>query len=305
MSALGNSTSRLHCRDYFFFTASIVGSQVLLTGSASSVTLPPIDITVGARAVDFSQAPIVDDKEPGVIDAFGGAASAPGPTSGISLGHGQANVTLGPTPVVSATGNGADAATPAPGTGSTSINAGGGAGLIYYFTVSGPAGALNSIPVGVDAVLFTSVAGPANGASASASIAITDHSPFPIISDGTNVNIARTNGGTFSGEIELLLTPGNIYQVDLTAAATGFGSGGSATAFADPHIFIDPSFDPSFTGDASLYSIIVSDGVGNDFPPGFLGPSPVVTTPLPGALPLFATGLGALGLLSWRRKRKA
>jgi hypothetical protein len=33
----------------------------------------------------------------------------------------------------------------------------------------------------------------------------------------------------------------------------------------------------------------------------------VVTTatPLPTALPLFATGIGALGLLSWRRKRKA
>jgi hypothetical protein len=30
-----------------------------------------------------------------------------------------------------------------------------------------------------------------------------------------------------------------------------------------------------------------------------------VVTPLPGALPLFATGLGALGLLGWRRKRKA
>jgi hypothetical protein len=28
-------------------------------------------------------------------------------------------------------------------------------------------------------------------------------------------------------------------------------------------------------------------------------------TPLPDALPLFATGLGALGLLGWRRKRKA
>jgi hypothetical protein len=30
-----------------------------------------------------------------------------------------------------------------------------------------------------------------------------------------------------------------------------------------------------------------------------------VTTPLPAALPLFATGLGAVGLLGWRRKRKA
>jgi hypothetical protein len=27
-------------------------------------------------------------------------------------------------------------------------------------------------------------------------------------------------------------------------------------------------------------------------------------TPLPAALPLFATGLGALGLLGWRRKQK-
>jgi hypothetical protein len=29
------------------------------------------------------------------------------------------------------------------------------------------------------------------------------------------------------------------------------------------------------------------------------------TTPLPSALPLFATGIGGLGLLGWRRKRKA
>jgi hypothetical protein len=30
-----------------------------------------------------------------------------------------------------------------------------------------------------------------------------------------------------------------------------------------------------------------------------------IAAPLPGALPLFATGIGALGLLGWRRKRKA
>ena len=34
------------------------------------------------------------------------------------------------------------------------------------------------------------------------------------------------------------------------------------------------------------------------------GLAPVGTTPLPAALPLFATGLGAMGLLGWRRKRK-
>jgi hypothetical protein len=32
---------------------------------------------------------------------------------------------------------------------------------------------------------------------------------------------------------------------------------------------------------------------------------PSLTTPLPGALPLFATGLGVLGLLGWRRKKAA
>jgi hypothetical protein len=31
----------------------------------------------------------------------------------------------------------------------------------------------------------------------------------------------------------------------------------------------------------------------------------VTLTSLPAALPLFAGGLGALGLLGWRRKRKA
>ena len=34
------------------------------------------------------------------------------------------------------------------------------------------------------------------------------------------------------------------------------------------------------------------------------GAGPVSATPIPAALPLFATGLGAMGLLGWRRKRK-
>jgi hypothetical protein len=38
--------------------------------------------------------------------------------------------------------------------------------------------------------------------------------------------------------------------------------------------------------------------------PDFSKPGTLIITPLPAALPFFATGLGALGLLSWRRKRK-
>ena len=41
---------------------------------------------------------------------------------------------------------------------------------------------------------------------------------------------------------------------------------------------------------------------GSSIEPGVFSVSAV---PLPGALPLFATGLGALALLTWRRKRKA
>ena len=38
---------------------------------------------------------------------------------------------------------------------------------------------------------------------------------------------------------------------------------------------------------------------------GTLTSSDITATPIPATLPLFATGLGALGLLGWRRKRKA
>jgi hypothetical protein len=48
-------------------------------------------------------------------------------------------------------------------------------------------------------------------------------------------------------------------------------------------------------------SLTITSGALHDFQQDRIG---VNVVPLPAALPLFATGLGALGLLGWRRKRK-
>ena len=144
--------------------------------------------------------------------------------------------------------------------------------------MSGPAGPA-TVPVGIDVLINTTINGDAF-ALGEITVAGTD--------------VSRVNGGSFLGKISLNLAPGGTYEVDLTAGASAIGQN-SASAFVDPHIFID---SPTL---ALLYSIVLPDGVGNDLPPGFGGPTPAV--PLPATLPLFASGLGALGLLGWRRKK--
>jgi hypothetical protein len=63
--------------------------------------------------------------------------------------------------------------------------------------------------------------------------------------------------------------------------------------------------------DLTAFSNVTSIRIYNITDPGGLGwdnfnfTSSAGATPLPAALPLFASGLGGLGLLGWRRKRKA
>ena len=52
------------------------------------------------------------------------------------------------------------------------------------------------------------------------------------------------------------------------------------------------------------FESVVLTSSGNEFEFADLMDSPA-PTPLPAALPLFATGLGAMGLFGWRRKRKS
>jgi hypothetical protein len=102
--------------------------------------------------------------------------------------------------------------------------------------------------------------------------------------------------GTFNTEMTQLdlSGPGVLLQESPTKASTGqtkienMGGGlYQITSFFD--VFTELSLDGGATWVASVDSTHVD--LTN-------------ATPLPAALPLFATGLGALGLLGWRRKRK-
>jgi hypothetical protein len=74
------------------------------------------------------------------------------------------------------------------------------------------------------------------------------------------------------------------------------GTEGCGGAFIPP---LDISWEITPPGGTAVDTGIVA-------PAGdVIGTVATTATPLPAALPLFATGVGALGLLGWRRKRKA
>ena len=98
----------------------------------------------------------------------------------------------------------------------------------------------------------------------------------------------------------------------VTISASGTSLGGTST-ISGPTSFTDPSILAAFTGVGTFGALVTYNAIcGVDrFPACGTGASgnfdityTAAETPLPAALPLFATGLGALGLLGWRRMRK-
>ena len=107
----------------------------------------------------------------------------------------------------------------------------------------------------------------------------------------------------------------------ILGTVTNGGGNPAPVNFFASLIFSYATFDGNnwtLTGTSSQFVVFGfnDNGFGDDNHDDFVGvmavvganidPAPLpAPTPLPAALPLFTTGLGALGLLRWRRKRKA
>jgi hypothetical protein len=141
------------------------------------------------------------------------------------------------------------------------------------------------------------------------------------IDTSADVIITRVGGGNFS--LDNFQSLGGLFTgfygwVHSTGPHVGFHTGGnnnngSSGPLADVIISLPPLANTVFPValDARWGNINTIDWCGycvtSEFASGSIDNLnfSIAQTPLPAALPLFATGLGAMGLLGWRRKRKA
>jgi hypothetical protein len=151
------------------------------------------------------------------------------------------------------------------------------------------------------------------------------HTIIPIGQSGigtvyTLINSAYGTAGTDIGQLDFKFAGGSIFSYVLTEGLnvrdhyegafqnTASDLAGSAY-FGDGSVRLDMQ---KIVIPLALSSLVLESVDFRGFGLGSLGGEPFLAamttaleTPLPAALPLFATGAGLLGLLGWRRKRKA
>jgi hypothetical protein len=117
--------------------------------------------------------------------------------------------------------------------------------------------------------------------------------------------------GMSTGSSVLYVTVNSsLYTLNLTTGAASLVGTSSSGLFGpmvlEAGLLFSGAADPS-----AIWTLNLSNGAGtfvtnvSGANTNFWGLAPVVATPISSTLPLFATGLGGLGLLGWRRKRKA
>lgn len=169
--------------------------------------------------------------------------------------------------------------------------------IVYYFTVTG--GTVGD-PVNVLADgLLRAATGSSNVGSSSL---VQAYAAFSVSVNGNAFSQVLTNNcvglcswqQSWSGTFSVPMLVGDVATVELNTQVSLWegapGAVGSAYAYADPYIYVDPN-DPN----ASLYSIVVSPGIGN---------VPLGTTPEPSSLTLLSSGIVGLATVLRRAVRK-
>jgi hypothetical protein len=137
----------------------------------------------------------------------------------------------------------------------------------------------------------------------------TNFSNMDITATGGNVDGDVFNTDNFSTATALAATASNGDSLQLDFASALPSSGGGTVDVTGGYV----NSEAEFVADADslpypfpynyFYCEFVA-GCGNEYIADAGSVSAPGATPLPASVPLFATGLGAFGLLGWRKKRK-
>jgi hypothetical protein len=165
----------------------------------------------------------------------------------------------------------------------------------YHIEVNGPTGVM--VPYYFDtAGGITGVAGPGQSGAGSAQVSL--------IAPG-GIGLTGFDAGTILEQSGLVVCEGSCvnstqhvsllsnteYTVEVSASGFVFTNyASSISAWADPYIFIDPTYVGG-----NQFSLLVSDGVGN---------SPVGGVPEPSTWAMMILGFAGIGFMAYRRKSK-
>jgi hypothetical protein len=162
--------------------------------------------------------------------------------------------------------------------------------MVYHFNIFGPSA--TSIPLLIYTALGTSASGDprTSRGSGTAQFRVTTALGQQSIQRSCD-NVSGCANDAFSGAVSILATANFFNEILLATSATA-QYGAVASAFADPRIVIDPSFQ-----NAGAYSIVMTPGVANDMA------AVTSTVPEPSTFVLTAGGLALAGLVARRRRR--
>jgi hypothetical protein len=147
---------------------------------------------------------------------------------------------------------------------------------------------------------------------------------FTVTGTGDTAAVTGSCSGVCSNVITAIFSVSGVGSGSLTGPYTAFAANSNGAVGIQDGVDLIDTFNSAFNSYALSTSIGPITGTfggnfGNSFP---TSAGPLIYTnasnstftavvggasavPLPATLPLFATGLGALGLLGWRRRRKA